>query len=51
MALKVMAVFANFEQLRFPNAVFFHEISFYASFEGYSYIFTAQTNGPVEDSV
>ena len=25
--------------------LFFHEISFYASFEAYSYIFTAQTMG------
>ena len=42
---KVMALFANLEQLRRPSTVFFQEISFYASFEAYSYIFTAQTTG------
>ena len=42
---KVMAEFAYLEQLQCPSAVFFHEISFYASFEAYSYVFTAQTTG------
>ena len=38
-------VMANLEQLRRPSAVFSHKISFYASFEAYSYVFTAQTMG------
>ena len=40
---KLWHKFTNLEQLRCSSAAFFHEMNFYASFEVYSYMFTART--------